>query len=89
MMIKSYFRFRAKDNRLHNADRMILDYLMSCTDFESFTVVVQRNIAEETQLIQPNVARSLKKLKKYGYIEVEKQGKHNSYKLNLFLKKKI
>ena len=82
IMFQDFLEQLAKDKDLKGQDYRVLNYLLSKLDWENWLQVPQRAIAQEIGIPQPKVAKSIKKLKDKGIIQVVKDGRSNRYRIN-------
>jgi DNA-binding MarR family transcriptional regulator len=77
------FRTLAKDADLDGVDLRVLLYLLSFIDSENYTLVQQKDIAEELGRRPQHISRSIKKLEDKGIIiAAPRVGKSNAWRLN-------
>jgi biotin operon repressor len=82
VMFQDFLKQLAKDKDLKGQDYRVLNYLLSELDWENWLQVPQRVISKETGIPRPEVAKSIKKLKEKGIIQVVRDGRSNRYRIN-------
>ena len=74
------------DMNLPNEQYRVFLKLIAKTDFENYLRISQKQIAEELQMKQPNVAKAMKALKEKNIIiEGPPAGKFKTYRLNPYV----
>jgi len=82
IMFQDFLKQLVKDKGLKGQDYRVLIYLLSELDWDNWSHIPQRVISKETGIPQPEVAKSIKKLKEKGIIQVVKDSRSNKYRIN-------
>lgn len=72
----------AKDKELGLYDIRILSYFIANVGFENYVNIPQQKVADDLDIKQPDVSKSLKKLQNKNIITKEKVGRNNFYRVN-------